>query len=33
MEDNFYKVGGENRKRNVYRDTGTYNDNRANIIG
>lgn len=33
MEDNCYKVGGEDGKRNVYRDTGTYNDNRANIIG
>ena len=33
MEDNCYKVGGEDGKRNIYRDTVTYNDNRANIIG
>ena len=30
---NCYKVGGEDGKRNIYRDTVTYNDNRANIIG
>ena len=27
------KLGEEDGKRNVYRDNGTYNDNRANIIG
>ena len=27
------KLGGEDGKRNVYRDNGTYNDNRANING
>ena len=27
------KLGGEDGKRNVYGDTGTYNNNRANING
>lgn len=27
------KLGGEDGRRNVYRDNGTYNDNRANING